>query len=459
MTKRALTAFILVLSAASHLHAVSYWTETASQIDEIVANAKTVPPPGMLQPLLANVPFSNFRYPHVDAHENVTFIADDPVYSDKVAHHGIYRSMGGTGELRPLVRKDETAVPNTSMRFDWFRGLQVDGADFVFNATDSGGDRGLYHWSDNKIQLIARTGFTSLPEVGRALTEVEYGALADGRVLYNAKAGKENLLVLHDLKTQRARVLCRSGMPVPGRKDEQLRYFSPQDWLDHSNIVFRAATVDDPHAKGKSALGQRGIYGWLGIDWKKPDESLNPGRLVTLADRFSRVPLQPEKSQFNDFRSAPVRAGLVAFVGSDRGFYNGNREAGFDGVYYYDLNAADKFVRPVVDTESRLEGLFSGSFTRFGIFGSVFEKSVVFVGYAKGGYVGVFLFRTDRDELFLLCDNRNLIENKQVQDFEIAGDFLVRNRFAVTAHFRDETSGVYLATIPMRCFKRMADAK
>lgn len=435
-----------MLTAASQAPAVTYWSETAAQIDEVVANEKTVPPPSMLQPLLAKTPFSNFRYPHVDAHENVTFIADDPVYSDKVAHHGIYRSVAATGELQPLVRKDETAVPTMPMRFDWFRGLQVDGTDFIFNATDSEGGRGLYHWSDNKIQLIARTGITSLPEVGRALTQVEYGALADGRVLYNAKAGNENLLVLHDLKTQRARVLGRSGMAAPGTKEEQLRYFSPQDWLDHDSIVFRAAT-DDPYAKGHA---KRGIYGWLGIDWKRPDESLSPARLVLLADHSTRIASQPEGGPFNDFRSAPVRAGLVAFIGS-----NGEGE----GVYYCDLKAPDKPVRAVVNTDSSLQGLFRGSFTRFGIFCSVFEKSVVFVGYADNDYVGVFLFRTDRDELFLLCDNRNPIEDKQVTDFEIAGDFLVGNRFAVTAHFRNETSRVYLATIPKRCFKRMSQGK
>ena len=47
------------------------------------------------------------------------------------------------------------------------------------------------------------------------------------------------------------------------------------------------------------------------------------------------------------------------------------------------------------------------------------------------------------------------VDGKQIADFEIAGDFLVRNRFAVTAHFRDRSSGVYLATIPPRSFKRM----
>lgn len=447
--KTALCFVSVLVAGAFQLEAVSVWTESGAKIDEVVANDKTAPPPNLMQPLLINAPFSNFRYPHVDAHENVTFIADDPVFHDKALHHGIYRSIAATEELRPLVRQGE-APPGVTFRFDWFRGLQVDGADFVFNATDNERGRGLYYWSDGAIRMIARTRTTTLPGVGQALTNVEYGAVSGERVLYNARAGRENLLVLHELKTGQNRVICRSGIDIPRRTGEQFRYFSPQNWLDRSNIVFRAANVDDPHKKSFDGAGRRGLYAWLAVDWRRSDPAFDTAGLVTLADGSTTVPLLGPTARFTDFRSAPIRDGLVAFVAGG---------ADFNGIYYSNIVGADRSVHPVVDSESALEGLFAGRFERFGIFCTVFDKSIVFVGYANGGYVGVFLYRTDRDELFLLCDNRTRIENKQVEDFEIAGDFLVRNRFAVTANFADQTSGVYLATIPPRSFKRLIEAK
>jgi hypothetical protein len=66
---------------------------------------------------------------------------------------------------------------------------------------------------------------------------------------------------------------------------------------------------------------------------------------------------------------------------------------------------------------------------------------------------------TNRGELFSLSDNRQPLEEKKITEFEIAGDFLVGNRFAVTATFDDGSSGVYLATIPKASFRRMAAAK
>ena len=118
---------LLAVSARS-LPGVTVWTETGARLDETIADGSTVPPPGVMQPLLAKVPFSNFRYPHVDENENVTFIADDPVYGGEPSRHGIYRSIASSGELQALVRQGETVVPETSITLTWFRGLQMDGA-------------------------------------------------------------------------------------------------------------------------------------------------------------------------------------------------------------------------------------------------------------------------------------------------------------------------------------------
>ncbi len=200
------------------------------------------------------------------------------------------------------------------------------------------------------------------------------------------------------------------------------------------------------HPHRKFAEGKLGIYGWFGIDWAHPEQAFSEARLQTVADGKSIVPLLSE-AKFDDFRSAPTQEGLTAFVGSG---------PGFSGIYYRDLKAANTAIQPVVDTQCELPGLFSGAFERFGIFPAIFNRSIVFVGYGDGDYVGVFLYRIDRDELFLLTDNRLPVGAKEIVDFEIAGHFLVRNRFAVSVQFSGNTYGVYLATIPTRSFKRMA---
>jgi hypothetical protein len=263
-------------------------------------------------------------------------------------------------------------------------------------------------------------------------------------VLYNASTSKEELLVLHDLRTDTARVLSRTGDAIPGQPGEVFRYFSPQNWIDGGNIVFRAASVKPQEVKHST----RGIYAWRGIDWKRAAEP-RPEQLITVADPLTTVPAQALGTQFHDYRSAPVTQRYVAFSGGGKNFR---------GVYFFDLQQPESGVRMVVDTGSQLQGLMPRPFTGFAQFCTVFDQSIVFVGYAGDDFCGVFLYRIDRDELFLLTDNRAKMGVKQITDFEIAGHFLVRNRFAVTVHFDDKTSGVYMATVPDWSYKRMSTA-
>jgi hypothetical protein len=456
--KRLLVSAAILITAATPLPAVTFWSETGARIDETVATSETKAPFNPLQPLLTDVPFSGFRYPHVDANEDITFIADDPIDSSKRGkHHGIYRSIAATGELRALVREGE-AIPGSDIRFRWIRGLQVDGADLVFNATDSKGGRGFYHWSNGVLTTIARSRDTTVPGFDRPVTDVEWGALDHGRVFYEAHVDLEDLLALYDLKTKQTRLLCRTGANIPGQTDQPFRYFSHQNWIDHANVLFRGASVRNPQKPAPDGLGHHGLYGWLDVDWSQPDRAFDMARLITIADGRTPVPGLDKDARFHEFFSAPVRDDLTAFVaeGKSNDGDSSRREV-FKGIYYCNITDPAKTIHSIVDTESRMGGLFRETFNYFAIFPSVFEKSVAFVGYADDDYVGVFLYRTDSDELFLLCDNRAALAGKHVTDFEIAGHFLVRNRFAVTAHFNDNTSGVYMATIPARSFKRIVN--
>ena len=115
MMKRMVIALGVFAATVLPLSAASIWTNTGAEIDERVADTQTLAPIDLMKSAFAQVPFANFRYPHVDKDQDVTFIADDPVYHGGGNHHGVYRSMGKTGELRALMRKGEP-VPGTAGR-------------------------------------------------------------------------------------------------------------------------------------------------------------------------------------------------------------------------------------------------------------------------------------------------------------------------------------------------------
>jgi hypothetical protein len=417
------------------LQAASYWELSGAAVDETIAGPKVAP---SLTEVESGIPFGDFRYPHVDYLENVTFIVDPG------KNHGIYRSHPVTRTLSELVKGDTTVLPGSGAAADYIRGLQMDGEDFVFNATDSQGGRGLYFWSAGKLQKIARTGDTVLPGDSPA-KDVEYGSLFGRNVLYGVETKEASALVLHDLDQQKDRVLLKSGVPIPGQEGQTFEYFSPQNWMDAEDVVFRAARVSDPHAsRGGDPVGVRGIYGWFGQHPANPD-AFAISDLKTIADWTTPIPGMAGKN-FTDFRSTPVHKGMVAFVGSS---------GGSGGVYFYDANSRNKDVRVIVDTETTMPSLFGGKFKDFGIFPTLIDDCVVFTARAGNDYSGVFLYDASADTLFLLADNRTPLAGKTVKGFEIASHLMIRNRFALAVYFENDTSGVYLATIPSEGFTRM----
>lgn len=425
-----------LLVCCTGLHAASYWEISNAEVDETIAGPQAGATP--LTALGSDIPFGDFRYPHVDVLENVTFIVDPG------GHHGIYRSDSLTRTLTALVKSDETELPVPGGKPDYIRGLQMDGEDFVFNATDSQGGRGLYLWRNGKLSTLARKGETILPGDTAPLGDVEYGGLSGGYVLYTASNPKGHALVLQNVALGGNRVLLRSGHKIPGRDDAAFEYFSPQNWINGEDIVFRAARVSDPYDNPNQEEGVRGLYGWFGQMPANPD-GFRLSDLRTIADWTTPIPGM-EGRKFTDFRSAPVHKGLVAFVGSGKGC---------TGVYLYNAHARDSKPRVIVDSETTLPSLFPGTFRGFGAFPTVINDCVVFTAAATSGYKGVFLYNASTDTLFVLADNRAPLAGKTVKNFEIAGHFLVRNRFAITATFEDDTSGVYLATIPAEGFTRM----
>lgn len=423
------------LAGCAGVFAVSYWEPSGAAVDETVAGPRT----DFLAPLDASIPFGDFRYPHVDSLENVTFIVDPG------KDHGVYRSFAATRALSGLVKAGETQLPSGGGTPEYIRGLQTDGDDFIFNTTASLSGRALYYWRAGTLRTIARKGETVLPGDAEPLSDVDYGSLSNGNVLFTAETPKGISLVLQNVDIGENRVLVHSGEPIPGHPGMTFEYFSPQNWINGEDVVFRAARVSDPHAdRPDNKEGVRGVYGWFGQMPANP-EGFRKADLRTIADWTTPIPGM-EGKVFTDFRSTPVDKGLVAFVGSGENC---------DGVYFYNTNARARGLRVIVDSETELPSLFSGEFRDFGIFPAVIDDCVAFTARGGGDYAGVFLYNASTDTLFVLADNRTPIAGKIVKGFEIAGHFLVRNRFAIAASFSDGTSGVYLATIPAEGFTRM----
>jgi hypothetical protein len=424
------------MASCAGLGAACYWELSGASVDETIAGPKAAGP--SLSAVEADMPFGEFRYPQVDFLENVTFIVD------LGKNHGIYRSHPVTRTLSQLITSGVTPLTESGAIADYIRGLQTDGEDFVFNATDSQNGRGLYFWGAGKLQKVARTGDKILPG-GSPVKDVEYGSLSGRNVLYSVETKDACAIMMHDLDLRGDRVILKTGVPIPDREGQTFEYFSPQNWMDGEDVVFRAARVSDPHtARSGDPLGVRGLYGWFGQHPANP-EGFKLSDLRTIADWTTAIPGLTGKN-FTDFRSAPVHKGMVAFVGSGEGS---------DGVYFYNAHAQNKDVRVIVDSETPMPSLFSGNFRDFGIFPTLIDDCVVFTARAGDDYAGVFLYDASADTLFVLADNRTPIAGKTVKGFEIASHLMIRNRFALAVYFEDKTSGVYLATIPSEGFTRM----
>ncbi len=431
---------LCVLGLVGSLGANQELIETGAEVDEVVAESGMAAPASVLRPLAAQIPFVAFRYPHVDADQNVTFIADDPIYTKGGENHGIFRSLAAGGPLVTLVRAGETEVPGEpGVRFDYVRGLQTDESTLVFNARDTAGEWGWYRWDDYAIRSVVRTGETVLPAETVPVTYVGYGNVVGQWVLVQAETNDAKSLALFDGDIGVLRGLLRADgtTPIPGREDDFFRYLSPQNWMDERDVVFRAARADSPHTLTSRKRGDRGIYGWFDVDLSDA-AAFDLENLVTVADWETEVPLMPGKV-FKDVDSAPVDDGLVAFAASGDDFR---------GVYAFDSRAATPGLTMVADTQMAIESLFEGPFRTFGAYLTVDDRRVVFIGYARD-YVGVFCYRVDQPgKLYLLADNRALVDGKEIVDFELAKQFFSGERFALTAEFEDRTSGVYLATVP-----------
>lgn len=415
-------------------------------VDEIVADTAT------LAPVRARIPFTQFRYAHVDAHENVTFIADDPFLlpREKTENtHGIYRSRASDGALECLVGPD-TVLPG-SVAKAWLRGLQSDGAEFVFHGRTHPEGRltdGLYHW--NAARGLVRLAQTRLPAPGGGdFKKLGYAALDDGLVVFSAldSLDRAGLFAVSADGRDLRRLADNAGLGLLPPPADGLALFWFQPWLRDGALAFGA--LDRAGREGVwfapfPPVGHASAFAGPEADAPVPP----PSRLD-----LARLPV-PEDVTLNYVESTATSEGWIAFNAGQaadpaRKGYGGEMlrgETRYEGVFLMRGATAVN----IVDTETVIPGRAEDTFTDFDYWTACDGGRVVFLARGRDGFSGIYLYDADESALYPIATTDDLIEGMRPAEFEFGARPLVGERCALVVRFAPGQPighGVYLATL------------
>lgn len=452
MHVRHLPALILgvacLLAPAALSHAETLIGDGRAIVDEIVADTAT------LAPVRARIPFKQFRYAHVDAAENVTFIADDPFLlpagqADKT--HGIYRSRASDGELECLVGPD-TVLPGSTAKA-WLRGLQSDGPDFVFHGRTHPGqdDRivdGLYHW--NAARGLVRLAQTGLPAPGGGdFKKLGYAALDGGLVVFSAldSLDRAGLFSVSADGRDLRRLADNAGLGLLPPPADGLSLFWFQPWLRDGALAFGALDRAGRESVWFTPFPPLGLAA----------ESLGP-EAAALTPPPSRLDLDrlpvPEGVRLNYVESTATSEGWIAFNAGQaadpaRKGYGGEMHRGatrYEGVFL--MRGASAL--NLVDTETIIPGRADDTFTDFDYWTACDAGRVVFLARGRNGFRGIYLYDAGENALYPVATTDDLIEGMKPADFEFGARPLVGERCTLVVRFAPGqriSHGVYLATL------------
>lgn len=434
MPKRNILIFAGMICSAllfpvSPAGAVTQWTPNPMQSADVVAES------GNLAPLPTPLPLTNFRYPHVDADGTVTFIADDPVKfnsGDKRVPlaHGIYRYKADGGQI-PLVVAGQTRIGNREAYPDYIRALQSDGIRFVFHSGTTDNQQVIGVITGDSVDFAVDTLTTRVKSSGRLLTDINYPSIQDSRLFFSGtdETGARGLYLL-DLKTKPYQPVCllSSTSLMPQSTDRFFAYFGSQGWIDGEQAVFLADFVPHPSSSfaTKEDTGKGGTRGIYTLNLNRA-----PAQPAKVIDGSTPLPYDPEHF-FTFIGSVIPRQGLLAICGG---------WTGLNGVYLHD----GKELKVLADTQTEIPELFEGPFTSFNKWIANWPPWIVFRAYAKDGYQAVFAYQCEEDQLYLLCDNKQMLDGKKIASFEFSQYPFSNGSVALMIRFDNKESGIYLA--------------
>jgi hypothetical protein len=414
MVRRALFCLLLLACSARAEEEVVVW-EPARVLD-----AEQIAASGAFVPLAIPTFFDNFRYPFLQDDESVIFIANDRGRQGDLGRHGLYR-IAKNGEVSKLAEPGDY-FEGTGTRLTGISGLRVDGGRAVFRCGLDDDHEGVGMWEDGRLVLLARTG----DEAG--WHNIGYPGYAGNTVTFYAEdaADKPAVYAVDLVSPARApRKILDTTTPMPGRPSELFGSFGFQQEAEDGAAVIRGFAaggrriLQDSSGRGHD-LG--GVYR-MRID--------GSGELVELIDTVTPLPGGPQGATFAELQNATPRDGTVVVPSWTRDH---------SGLYYL---GRDGTPRLVADTNTRIPDLFEGAFTSFSKWAANCAPWVVFIAEA-GSFRGLFAMHMERNELFLLLDNRTELGGRMVNDFELSSRPKLGEDIVLAVQFADESSGVYL---------------
>lgn len=416
MTTRSALVCLLLMSASVQSSDKNIVWAPAQILD-----AEQIAASGAFVPLAIPTFFDNFRYPFLQNDESVVFIANDHARSnDGIGREGIFR-IAKNGEVTKLAEVGDY-FSGTGLRLTGVSGLRVDNGRAVFRCSADDGSEGVALWDDGSLLLLAQTGGES------GLGNIGYPGFAGNTVTFYAEeAGDKSAIYAVDLALfpRGPRKAVDTSMIMPGSKSVLFGSFGFQQEAEDGFAVFRGFAVGARELLQRTGSSDQALGGVFRRNIRGGGE---PEKII---DTLEPLPGGPPGATFAELRNAIPRDGTVLVPSSTRDH---------SGLYYV---GRDGKPRLVADTSTRIPDLFDGTFTGFDKWAANCAPWVLFIAEA-GSYRGLFAMHMDRNELFLLLDNRTELGGKMVSDVELSSSPKLGERIVMAIEFADESSGVYL---------------
>ena len=413
MMRRALFWLLLPAAPVGATEADIVW-EPARILD-----AEQIAESGAFVPLAIPTFFDNFRYPFLQDDESVVFIANDGGAAG-LGRQGIFR-IAQNGEVSKLAEVGDY-FSGTGLRLTGVAGLRVDGGRAVFRCGADDGSGGVGMWEDGSLLLLAQTGEAS------GLGDIGYPGFAGNTVTFYAEdAGETGAIYAVDLAAfpRVPRKLVDTATTMPDSGGKLFGSFGFQQEAEDGVSVFRG------FAPGARELLQRtgGSEQAAGGVFRR--NIRGEGEPEKILDTLAPLPGGTPGATFAELQNAIPRDGTVLVPSWSRDH---------SGLYYV---GRDGKPRLVADTNTRIPELFEGNFTSFDKWAANCAPWVIFIAEA-GSYRGLFAMQMERNELFLLLDNRTELGGKMVRDVELSSRPKLGDNMVMAIEFTDGKSGVYL---------------
>ena len=386
-----------------------------------VLDAEQIAASGAFVPLAIPTFFDNFRYPFLQEDGAVVFIANDQAGPDAgLGREGIFR-IAENGEVKMLAGVGDY-FSGTGWRLTGVSGLRVDNGRAVFRCGVDNGSGGVGLWEDGRLLLLAQTG----DEAG--FETLGYPGLAGNTVTFYAEdAPEKGAVYAVDLASlpRGLRKVADTSTVIPGSDGVRFGGFGFQQEAEDGFAVFRGFAAGARELLQLAGGREQALGGVFRLDLH------GGGEAEKILDTRDPLPGGPPGAKFADLQNAIPHDGTVvvpSWTRDRRGLYF----AGRDG-------------RPqlVADTNTRIPELFEGTFTGFDKWAANCAPWVIFIADA-GSYRGLFAMHMERNELFLLLDNRTELGGKTVRDVEMSSRPKLGDNMVMAIDFTDGSSGVYL---------------